>query len=164
MIIKNAIWEQRNLGVTSAEVEIEPNDTLASVKQQLLDLELQYQYIAVKVPSSLHEHTWLMNELNYDYVEDMMFFEHDLHEIVRTPLQQRLYDAVTISEMTDKDFKLLHEEIEKGSFSFVTRNYYVHPFISDLCIILVSEIIWRSEQCVRYIRNAKMYLQTSLIS
>ena len=46
----------------------------------------------------------------------------------------------------------------------VTRNYYVHPFISDLCIILVSEIIWRSEQCVRYIRNAKMYLQTSLIS
>lgn len=118
MIIKNAIWEQRNLGVTSAEVEIEPNDTLASVKQQLLDLELQYQYIAVKVPSSLHEHTWLMNELNYDYVEDMMFFEHDLHEIVRTPLQQRLYDAVTISEMTEDDFKLLHEEIEKGSFSF----------------------------------------------
>ena len=46
----------------------------------------------------------------------------------------------------------------------VTRNYYVRPFISDLCIILVSEIIWRSEQCVRYIRNAKMYLQTSLIS
>ena len=57
MIIKNAIWEQRNLGVTSAEVEIEPSDTLASVKQQLLDLELQYQYIAVKVPSTLHEHT-----------------------------------------------------------------------------------------------------------
>ena len=46
----------------------------------------------------------------------------------------------------------------------VTRNYYVRPFISDLCIILVSEIIWRSKQCVRYIRNAKMYLQTSLIS
>ena len=100
MIIKNAIWEQRNLGVTSAEVEIEPSDTLASVKQQLLELEQQYQYIAVKVPSSLHEQTWLMND------------------IVRTPLQQRLYDAVTISEITEEDFKLLHEEIEKGSFSF----------------------------------------------
>ena len=31
MIIKNAIWEQRNLGVTSSVVEIEPNDTLVSV-------------------------------------------------------------------------------------------------------------------------------------
>ena len=47
MIIKNAIWEQRNLGVTSAEVDIEPSDTLASVKQQLLELEQKYQYIAV---------------------------------------------------------------------------------------------------------------------
>ena len=66
-------------------------------------------------------------------------------------------------EKTYLKFPNQYTEFQYSKY-LVTRNYYVHPFISDLCIILVSEIIWRSKQCVRYIRNAKMYLQTSLIS
>ena len=162
MRIINEELEKRNLGVDTVSITIEHDDNISDIENTLKDAE--GQYIVLKIPTIMTDATYLASKYGFSYVEDMMFFEHDLHEIVRTPLQQRLYDAVTISEMTDKDFKLLHEEIEKGSFSFVTRNYYVHPFISDLCIILVSEIIWRSEQCVRYIRNAKMYLQTSLIS
>jgi hypothetical protein len=118
MIIKNAFWEERNLGVKSVEIGLESGDEPGKVKEELLSLEKEYQYLAVKVPSQFTELTWMMSELRYSFVEDMMFFEHDLHEIKRTPLQQRLYDAVTISEMDDSDFMLLFEEIDKGSFSF----------------------------------------------
>lgn len=118
MKVKDAVWEKRNLGVTSVEVELEQTDSVDGIKSELSNLEKQYQYLAVKIPSQCTDFTWLMSELHYSFVEDMMFFEHDLHEIKRTPLQQRLYDAVTISEMDDSDFKLLFEEIDKGSFSF----------------------------------------------
>ena len=58
----------------------------------------------------------LMN--SYVFVEDMMFFEHDLHQITRTPLQQRLYDSIKVEPMSESDFPILFEEIDKGSFSF----------------------------------------------
>ena len=85
---------------------------------------------------------------------------------------ESIHDHVIAAGMMERDRKFSVPDYICSTLSYVaqapnynvTRNYYVHPFISDLCIILVSEIIWRSEQCVRYIRNAKMYLQTSLIS
>lgn len=86
--------------------------------EKLKALDKEYDYIALKVPSSRTDLTWMVSELSYCFVEDMMFFEHDLHEIKRTPLQQRLYDAVEVSEMEDKDFGLLFKEIDAGSFSF----------------------------------------------
>ena len=113
-----ASWEQRNLGVKTTEILLDGHDTKASVSDFLANLEKEFNYLVVKVPSSLHQFTWLLSDLHYAFVEDMMFFEHDLHEIKRTPLQQRLYDSVKISEMTEADFNVLYAEIDQGSFSF----------------------------------------------
>lgn len=112
----DAVWEKRNLGVDSVEMEVELNDSYEEVDRVLSTVK--GQYLAVKVPSNRTDITWLMAKHNYVFVEDMMFLEHDLHEIVRTPLQQRLYDAVKVSPMEDSDFDLLFEEINKGSFTF----------------------------------------------
>ncbi|HAR79797.1 MAG TPA: hypothetical protein DCR21_03105 [Succinivibrionaceae bacterium] len=114
----NAVWDERNFGLKTAEVEIELSDTRESCMPKLIELEKAFEYISVKVPSAKNELTWLMHDLNYAFVEDMMFFEHDLHPIKRTPLQQRLYDAVTISPMEEADFETLFREIDAGSFSF----------------------------------------------
>lgn len=116
MIVKNAVWEKRNLGVDSIEMEVEDKDTYEEVKKILS--EVKSQYLAIKVPSIRTDITWLVSECGYTFVEDMMFFEHNLQPIERTPLQQRLYDAVKVEPMQDEDYKLLFEEIDKGSFSF----------------------------------------------
>jgi len=116
MKVVDAVWEKRNLGVTSVEMEVELDDTLEEIEKVLK--EVKGQYLALKVPSSRTDVTWLVAEYGYIYVEDMMFFEHDLSPIERTPLQQRLYDSIRIEPMQDEDFKILFEEIEQGSFSF----------------------------------------------
>jgi hypothetical protein len=116
MKIVNAVWEKRNLGLESYEVEVEGNDSYDEVKKALDDMP--GQYIALKVPSERTDITWLVSEYGYVFVEDMMFLQHNLQPIERTPLQQRLYDAVKIEPMAEEDFALLYEEIDKGSFSF----------------------------------------------
>lgn len=116
MKIVDAVWEKRNLGVDSVEMEVEPNDTYEEVDKILS--EVKGQYLAVKVPTIRTDITWLMAKHGYVYVEDMIFLEHDLSPIERTPLQQRLYDAVKVEPMKEEDFEILYEEIKKGSFSF----------------------------------------------
>lgn len=116
MIVKNAVWEKRNLGVDSVEMEVEPKDTYEEVEKVLS--EVQSQYLALKIPTTRTDLTWLAAKYGYVYVEDMMFLEHNLQPIERTPLQQRLYDAVKVVPMEEEDFPILFEEIKKGSFAF----------------------------------------------
>lgn len=116
MIVKDAVWEKRNLGVTSIEMEVEQKDTEEDVRKVLESAVSQYNVL--KVPSNRTDITHLVGEFGYQFVEDMMFLEHNLEPINRTPLQQRLYDAVKIEPMQEEDFDLLYEEIRNGSFSF----------------------------------------------
>ena len=114
----DAVWEKRNLGVSTAEIQVEAGDTVQEALDALESACAGYSYIVVRVPSVRTDVTWKMAGLGFCFVEDMMSFEHDLHEIQRTPLQQRLYDAVRISPMEGADFDILYEEIGRGSFSF----------------------------------------------
>lgn len=127
MKIVDAVWEKRNLGVDSVEMEVEQEDTYEEVDQKLS--MVKGQYLAVKVPTTRTDITWLMAKHGYVFVEDMMFLEHNLQPIIRTPLQQRLYDAVKIEPMQNEDFELLFEEIDKGSFSFdrISNDPYFTP-------------------------------------
>ena len=118
MKIVNAVWEERNLGISSAEITAEISDQVDDFEKLIIEIEQKYKYITVKVPTQRTDLTWLMGKMSYVFVEDMMFFEHDLHQITRTPLQQRLYDSVKVEPMSESDFPILFEEIDKGSFSF----------------------------------------------
>lgn len=108
--------EKRNLGVDTVSINVENEDSIEEAERALK--EVNAQYLVLKIPTIRTDLTPLASRYGYTYVEDMMFFEHDLHEIVRTPLQQRLYDAVTVMPMEEADFELLYEEIREGSFSF----------------------------------------------
>ena len=108
--------EKRNLGVDTISISVDIKDTVDEVEKVLN--ETKAQYLVLKIPSTRTDITPLAGKYQYTYVEDMLFMEHDLHEIVRTPLQQRLYDAVQIDTMQEEDFDILFEEINKGSFSF----------------------------------------------
>lgn len=134
MKVVDAVWEQRNLGIRCAEVELARDDDAGECRARLLKIERDFDYIALKVPTTRADLVWTVNSLDYRFVEDMMFLEHDLHEIKRTPIEQRLYDSVEISEMhDDADFQKLYAEIDQGSFSFdrISNDPYFGPELAS---------------------------------
>lgn len=108
--------EKRNLGVETVSINVEQNDAYEEVENALK--ETKSEYLVLKIPSNMTQITPLAHKYGYTFVEDMMFFEHNLQPIKRTKLQQRLYDAVKITTMKDEDFEILYQEINNGSFSF----------------------------------------------
>lgn len=116
MKIVSEVLEKRNLGVDTISIFVESQDSPQDVEKALK--ETQAQYLVLKIPTTRTDVTYLASNYGYTYVEDMMFLEHNLRPIQRTPLQQRLYNAVKIEPMKEEDFDLLFQEIKKGSFSF----------------------------------------------
>ncbi|MGN0909442.1 MAG: hypothetical protein ACI4NA_07445 [Succinivibrio sp.] len=118
MKVVNATWDEESLGVRTAEVSIGQGDSLEEIGSALRKAEASYRYLAVKLPSTRADACFLLSDLGYTFVEDMIFLEHDLHEIRRTPLEQRFYDSVKVERMQEEDFRKLLSEIDAGSFSF----------------------------------------------
>lgn len=115
MKVVNAYWEERNLGVYTCEVQMENSDKIESIKD---DLEkLSAQYIVIKVPSERSDILSYIQKKGYQYIEDIIHVEHDLHEIVRNRMYQRLYDATGYRKMTQYDIEQLKYEIGRGMFS-----------------------------------------------
>ena len=115
MKIIDAIWEEENLGVTSKEVLVDLNDSVDVVKNGLATLN--DQYIVVKVPASQFGITTLVQDMGYKFVEEMIEVEHDLHEVKRNRILQRLYDSLDYKEMDASDIETLYSEVDKGMFS-----------------------------------------------
>ncbi len=118
MKVMQAPWDEESLGVRTAEAAAGLDDSAEDVRAALLKAEREFQYIALKIPAARPDLCFAISDLGYTFVEDMVFLEHDLHEIKRTRLEQRFYDSVRISPMQEGDFKALCAEIDAGSFSF----------------------------------------------
>ena len=114
MKIVNAVWEQRNLGVTTTEIMIEDNDTPDLVEEQLSVIESGYS--VVKVPSEMGDILKTVQTKGYTFIEDMIHVEHDLHEIKMNSILKRLYEKTSYREMNDADFEQLQSEIGNGMF------------------------------------------------
>ncbi len=114
MIKVNAVWEERNLGVSTTEITIEKTDTPEYVAEQLSLVESQYS--VVKIPSEMGEILKTVQSNGYEFIEDMIHVEHDLNEVEMNRVLKRLYEKTSYREMTDADFELLQSEIEKGMF------------------------------------------------
>ena len=111
----NAIWEERNLGVTTTEITIERGDCPESVDAQLSLVDSEYS--VVKIPSDMEPVLKIVQNHEYAFIEDMIHVEHDLNEVEMSPVLKRLYEKTSYREMTDQDFNQLQVEIEKGMFN-----------------------------------------------
>lgn len=114
MKIIDAFWEEKNLGVTTAEVVIDLDDGAFDVESQLK--ALKKQYIVCKVPSGKSEILYMLQKYGFMYIEDQIEVEHDLHEISRNRIMQRLYDSLDYRVMNEDDINELLCEIENGMF------------------------------------------------
>lgn len=115
MKIIDSFWEKENLGVTSKEVIVDLSDTIEEVKNGLVPID--DQYIVVKIPASMFNITNLVQELGYQFVEEMIEVKHDLHDVKRDRILQRLYESLDYRLMNVSDVETLYVEIDKGLFS-----------------------------------------------
>ena len=114
MIIVNATWEERNLGVTTTEITIENEDSANYVDSQLSLVDSEYS--VVKIPAGMDAVLKIVQNKRYVFIEDMIHVEHDLSEVEMNRILKRLYEKTSYREMTDSDFDQLQEEIGKGMF------------------------------------------------
>ncbi len=114
MKIVDAVWEKRNLGVTTTEITIENNDAPEYVDEQLS--LVNSEYYVVKVPSGMGDILRIVQKNGYEYIEDMIHVEHDLKEVSMNRVMKRMYDNTSYKEMTDADFEQLLAEIRNGMF------------------------------------------------
>lgn len=115
MKLIDAFWEKRNLGVETKELICEETDALEEVEKRLK--ELCAPYLVAKVPGGRPDLTRCVQKAGFLYVEDLIGVSHDLHEVKRHPLHQRLYEATSYRKMEKEDIEQLYKEIQKGMFS-----------------------------------------------
>ena len=113
MKIIEAVWEKRNLGVTTYEVGIDFDDDVSCMDEIK---QLDYEYMVVKVSANNVAVVDEIQEMGFRYIEDMIQVEHNLHEVERGRIEQRLYDACSYRKMTDDDIEQLRNEIKAGMF------------------------------------------------
>lgn len=114
MKIVEAVWEKRNLGVSSYEVIIEKDDSTDEIEKKLSELDAEY--IVVKVSSDNSVVLPSVQKAGFEYIEDLIHVEHDLSEVARNRIIQRLYDETTYREMNEEDKQQLWAEIADGMF------------------------------------------------
>ena len=130
MKIIDSVWEKENLGVTSKEVIIDMKDNIDDVENGLS--AINDQYIVVKIPASKFEIMNLVQDMGYRFVEEIISVEHDLHEVKRNRILQRLYDSLDYREMNEDDINTLYDEINKGMFDSdrISNDPYFSPELS----------------------------------
>ncbi len=115
MKIVDAIWEKRNLGVDTIEIQAEDNDTRQEIIKTLS--EINADYAVVKIPTQMTDILFDMNRLGFVYAEDMLHFVHFLSEQPMNPVEKRFYEAIHVEIMNDNDFTCLLDEINNNMFS-----------------------------------------------
>lgn len=126
MRIIDAKWEEKNIGVTTAEIVIDINDAVDEVSKTVSGID--NQYVVCKVLSGRTDVTLMLQDIGFKYIEDQIEFEHDLHEIKRSRILQRLYDSLPFKLMDEEDIKVLYEEIDRGMFD--SDRISLDPFFS----------------------------------
>lgn len=126
MTITDAVWEKRNLGITAAEIEIEPGDDAQLLNEKIPAVDAEY--IVIKTDSAKTDILFDIHKLGFVYIEDMISFCSNLAVPELNRIQQRLLDSVSAAVMDEADREEMFAEIRKGIFN--TDRISVDPFFT----------------------------------
>ena len=128
MKITEAVWEQRNLGVSCAEIEIGKNDTpdevIAAVNAR------KEQYLVAKVAPAKVDVMFALQKCGFNYIETLFRIENNIGnerpvlDICRSAEEDAGYHIASDSETED-----LLSEIRTGAV-FSTDRIALDPFFS----------------------------------
>lgn len=152
MISVNATWEKRNLGVDTIETTFEENDEYQTVELYLCKLKTEYSVL--RIPSYRTDLLPIVQKMGYTYIEDMIYAMNYLNEIPRTSSQERLYKAIEVDTMNEKDFEILYQEINKGIFDsdrIYTDPYFNHDIAKKRYINWILDELKTGTEFLKYI-------------
>lgn len=115
MKVIDAFWDTRSLGVKTVEINVSDEDTITEIDEALGNIDAEY--VVIKVPSGLSDITMHVQSKGFAFIEDLISVEHDLHEVSRSRILQRMYDSMTYHVMDEDDIQFLYDEVRKGMFS-----------------------------------------------
>jgi len=95
MIIKDAEWEQRNLGVKTAEITMERKDSIEKLCSIQRELDEKYEYICLKTKTNSPDFLFGLNDLGYTFIETQIGLKFDSND----------YSISKNTEMSAKDYK-----------------------------------------------------------
>lgn len=127
MKIVDAVWEERNLGVTCSEIRMEYTDSMESIRESYNLLE-ERQYMVVKMPSARYDMLHFLQDKGYHFSEVAVTLEHDLKSIDMPGRLEKICESCSWEMMTDDDIQLLHREIFHNIFK--TDRVYTDPYFT----------------------------------
>ncbi|MBP5260538.1 MAG: hypothetical protein J6Z43_00255 [Clostridiales bacterium] len=124
MIVTNAVWEKRNLGVETVEIVLEDNDRIEDIRSTL-NLYCQSEYSVIKVPSFCFDAIREVQEHGYTFIESALSLSIKPSKMVVEPRFKSIVSNCSYHEMNDEERQYLEEQIHRGIFS--TDRIYVDP-------------------------------------
>ena len=129
MKIVDAFWEERNLGVTCYELELEASDSLAEVAAELDGLT-QRQYMVAKIPSVRFDLVQLFQSKGYSFIETSIKLELNFKKLGYKPPEfpdrlQKICEKCSCEIMDEADLAQLSAEIKKNMFD--TDRIFIDP-------------------------------------
>lgn len=127
MILTDATWEKRNLGVSCQELTIEHTDNLNMVMEQVHALEASYQVI--KVPAGMTDIMFALEEQGFHFIETSIHVLHNLTIDNMNSVLKRMNDSISYERMNQEDLKEMYEKIDQGMF--YTDRIYLDEKLRD---------------------------------
>ena len=147
MKIVDAIWEKRNLGVTTQEITLDGNEDIVYVEESLKSLDAEYQ--VVKVPTGKIDIMWKLEELGFKYIETTYHVINDLKNLELPRMLKRLDESIIYEKMEDEDLEVLFDEIRNGLFytdRIALDRYFSKKQAADRYIGWISDEINRGTE------------------
>lgn len=115
MRIVEAVWEQRNLGVSCYEITCERDDSVEELVHVLNSYKAQY--MVLKIPSGMVAHIMAAQAHNYTFIEALAHVTHDLKSFTPVGIQKRLLESVSYAPMDAADVDFMRHQLEEGIFA-----------------------------------------------
>ncbi len=115
MKIIDAVWEKRNLGISTCEVVIENE---ADIKEFFYDWQWKdYEYIVVKISSELIGFACNLSDAGFHFIETAVACHYDVKkEFNLNPIQKRFFENCCYEFMNDDDLSELHTNLNNILF------------------------------------------------
>jgi hypothetical protein len=124
MRIIDAVWETRNFGITSKEIDVEPGDKPETLEQIR---NLDCDYAVVRVPAGSVEIMFKLDDMGYHFIETILNLQHDHRNIGSTlnSTAKRIADSITYDIMDETELTQLWNQLRMGIFN--TDRIYLDP-------------------------------------
>lgn len=115
MKIINAFWEERNLGETTIEFQVNKQDSQEEVINAIKESN-SYKYCVAKVDTPNVEAQKLLSENGFAYIESSINMFLDIRNFRLTPLQERINKAITYRSIKEFQLSAFEQKLKKGIF------------------------------------------------